>query len=170
VAILISALVVAHAHADDVAPKLLPPTCPRPSRANSFRAKRRLLPRRVIHRYGEMLDWVLERQPRHAVGWRWAPWRLTVLLYIFIPKGFFPVQDTGLIQGISEGPQSISFPAMARAPSRALARAWCWEDPAGGEPVVLHRRGRGSTSTLNSGRMLINLKPLEARDASARSR
>ncbi len=47
---------------------------------------------------------------------------LTVILYLFIPKGFFPEQDTGLIQGISEAPQSVSFDAMSQR-SRALAEA-----------------------------------------------
>ena len=66
--------------------------------------------------------------------------RSTVVLYIFVPKGFFPVQDTGVIQGISEAPQSISFAAMARAPAGAgqgHARG-----SGGGKPVVVHRRRR----------------------------
>ncbi|MFH1604869.1 MAG: efflux RND transporter permease subunit, partial [Pseudomonadota bacterium] len=63
---------------------------------------------RVIRRYGRMLEWVLDRQSATllvAIG----TLVLTVLLYIVVPKGFFPVQDTGVIQGISEAPQSISF-------------------------------------------------------------
>jgi multidrug efflux pump len=89
---------------------------------------------------------------------------LTVLLYVFIPKGFFPVQDTGLIQGISEAPQSISFPAMAER-QQALARA-VLEDPAV-QNLSSYIGVDGVNVTLNAGRMLINLKPLEDRDASA---
>jgi multidrug efflux pump len=118
---------------------------------------------RVIARYGEMLDWVLERQ-RATLWVAVGTLVLTVLLYIFIPKGFFPVQDTGLIQGISEAPPSISFPAMAER-QQALAAA-VLEDPAV-ESLSSYIGVDGVNVTLNSGRMLINLKPLEARDASA---
>ena len=118
---------------------------------------------RTIRRYGEMLDWVLERQ-RATLWAALGTLVLTVLLYIVIPKGFFPVQDTGLIQGISEAPQSISFPAMAGR-QQALARA-VLEDPAV-ESLSSFIGVDGINVTLNSGRMLINLKPLEARDASA---
>jgi multidrug efflux pump len=118
---------------------------------------------RVIARYGAMLDWVLERQ-RMTLFVALGTLALTVLLYIFIPKGFFPIQDTGLIQGISEGPQSISFPAMAER-QQALARA-VLEDPAV-ESLSSYIGVDGVNITLNSGRMLINLKPLDQRDAKA---
>jgi multidrug efflux pump len=118
---------------------------------------------RTIARYGEMLDWVLERQ-RATLWLALGTLALTVLLYVFIPKGFFPVQDTGLIQGISEAPQSISFPAMAER-QQALARA-VLEDPAV-ESLSSFIGVDGVNVTLNSGRMLINLKPLAARDARA---
>jgi multidrug efflux pump len=98
---------------------------------------------RVIARYGQMLDWVLARQ-RATLLVALGTLALTVLLYIFIPKGFFPVQDTGLIQGISEGPQSISFPAMAER-QQQLARA-VLEDPAGREPVLPTSAWTASTS------------------------
>src|SRR4029077_6911843 len=75
---------------------------------------------RVIARYGEMLDWVLERQ-RATLWVALATLALTALLYVFVPKGFFPLQDTGVIQGISEAPQTISFAAMAER-QRAIAR------------------------------------------------
>jgi multidrug efflux pump len=89
---------------------------------------------------------------------------LTVLLYIVIPKGFFPVQDTGLILGISEGPQWASFGAMAeRQP--ALARA-ILRDPAV-QSLSTFIGVDGTNTTMNSGRVLINLKPLSQRDASA---
>src|SRR6185295_12412108 len=80
----------------------------------------------VIHRYGKMLNWVLDRQTETlwvAIG----TLVLTVILYIIVPKGFFPVQDTGVIQGVSEAPQSISFAAMAER-QQELARA-ILEDP-----------------------------------------
>src|SRR3954462_6421415 len=66
----------------------------------------------VIARYARALDWVLDRQAATLVV-AIATLALTVLLYIFVPKGFFPPQDTGAIQAISEAPQSISFAAMA---------------------------------------------------------
>jgi multidrug efflux pump len=118
---------------------------------------------RVIARYGAMLEWVLARQGATlmvAVG----TLALTVLLYIWIPKGFFPVQDTGAIQAISEAPQSISFSAMAQR-QRELARV-VLEDPAV-ESLSSFIGVDGTNATLNSGRMLINLKPLADRDAGA---
>jgi len=118
---------------------------------------------RVIARYGEMLNWVLDRQ--QATLWvAFATLALTVVLYIFVPKGFFPVQDTGLIQGISEAPQSISFAAMAER-QRALARA-VLDDPAV-ESLSSFIGVDGVNSTLNSGRLLINLKPLPERGVDA---
>jgi multidrug efflux pump len=113
----------------------------------------------VIARYGRALDWVLDRQAATllvAAG----TLVLTVLLYIWIPKGFFPPQDTGLIQGISEAPQSISFGAMAQR-QQALAKA-VLQDPAVAS-VTSFIGVDGTNATLNSGRMLINLKPLKER-------
>ena len=89
---------------------------------------------------------------------------LTVLLYVVVPKGFFPVQDTGVIQGISEAPQSISFAAMAER-QQALA-AVILKDPAVAS-LSSFIGVDGTNTTLNSGRMLINLKPLSERAASA---
>ena len=89
--------------------------------------------------YGRMLEWVLQRQALTLLV-AFATLGLTVWLYLIIPKGFFPVQDTGLIQGITEAPQDISFAAMADAPT-SLGRG----DPGrsgGGKPVLLHRRRR----------------------------
>jgi multidrug efflux pump len=117
----------------------------------------------LIRRYGVALDWVLERQ-RATLWVALGTLVLTVLLYVAIPKGFFPVQDTGLIQGISEAPQSISFAAMAER-QQALAQA-VLEDPAV-DNLSSYIGVDGVNTTLNSGRMLINLKPLRDRDASA---
>jgi multidrug efflux pump len=118
---------------------------------------------RVIRRYGEMLDWVLDRQGATLLV-AIVTLALTVLLYILVPKGFFPVQDTGVIQGITEAPQSISFSAMAER-QQALARV-VLEDPAVAS-LSSFIGVDGINTTLNSGRMLINLKPLESRDARA---
>jgi multidrug efflux pump len=114
----------------------------------------------VIRRYGEMLEWVLDRQT--ATLWVFlGTLALTVVLYIFIPKGFFPLQDTGVIQGISEAPQSISFSAMAER-QQALGRA-ILEDPAV-ESLSSFIGVDGTNTTLNSGRMFINLRPKSQRD------
>jgi multidrug efflux pump len=88
---------------------------------------------------------------------------LTVILYILIPKGFFPVQDTGVIQGITQASQSISYPDMA-ARQQELARV-ILEDPAV-ESISSFIGADGINTTLNSGRISINLKPLDQRDMS----
>jgi multidrug efflux pump len=117
----------------------------------------------LIAHYGKLLSWVFDHQPLTllvAVG----TLGLTVFLYIVIPKGFFPVQDTGLIQGISEAEPSVSFEAMAQR-QQALAAA-ILDDP---DVVSLSSfiGVDGTNSTLNTGRFLINLKPREQRKTSA---
>ncbi len=89
---------------------------------------------------------------------------LTIFLYIIIPKGFFPTQDTGVIQGISQAPQSISFQAMAQKQKQLAAVVL--QDPAV-ESISSFIGADGTNTTLNSGRMSINLKPLEQRHMSA---
>ena len=89
---------------------------------------------------------------------------LTVVLYIVIPKGFFPVQDTGLIQAVTEGPQSASFAAMSER-QRAMVEA-ILKDP-DVESLASFVGVDGTNPTLNSGRMLINLKPRSERSLSA---
>jgi multidrug efflux pump len=89
---------------------------------------------------------------------------LTIFLYIVIPKGFFPVQDTGVIQGISQAPETISFPAMAEK-QQQLARV-ILQDPAV-ESLSSFIGADGTNTTLNNGRMSINLKPLNVRKISA---
>jgi multidrug efflux pump len=113
----------------------------------------------VIARYGLALDWVLDRQ-RATLWVSLATLLLTGVLYVIIPKGFFPAQDTGAIQGITEAPASISFSTMAER-QQSLARI-VLEDPAV-ESLSSFIGVDGVNSTLNSGRMLINLKPLEER-------
>jgi multidrug efflux pump len=117
----------------------------------------------VIARYGTLLRWVLKHQGLTlavAIG----TLLLTVVLYIIIPKGFFPVQDTGAIQGISEAAQSISFTAMADR-QQALGRVLL-TDPAVAS-LSSYIGVDGTNSTLNSGRFLINLKPQHDRSEKA---
>jgi multidrug efflux pump len=89
---------------------------------------------------------------------------LTVVLYIVIPKGFFPIQDTGLIQAVTEAPQSVSFAAMSER-QRTLAEAILADPDV--ESLTSYVGVDGSNPTLNSGRMLINLKPRGERSATA---
>ncbi len=113
----------------------------------------------VIARYGRALEWVLDRQVATLLVAA-AALGLTVVLYLVVPKGFFPVQDTGVIQGISEAQQSVSFTAMAER-QQALAKV-VLRDPAV-ESLSSFIGVDGTNVTLNSGRMLINLKPLSVR-------
>ncbi|TAM33860.1 MAG: MdtB/MuxB family multidrug efflux RND transporter permease subunit [Burkholderiaceae bacterium] len=117
----------------------------------------------VIAHYARALDWVLDRQALTllvAVG----TVVLTVLLYVFVPKGFFPVQDTGVIQGISQASQSISFAAMSER-QQALAKV-ALQDPAV-QSLSSFIGIDGTNVTLNSGRVQINLKPKAERGISA---
>ncbi|MGD0864575.1 MAG: efflux RND transporter permease subunit, partial [Rhizomicrobium sp.] len=114
---------------------------------------------RVIAEYGRLLNWVLARQPLTllvAIG----TLALTVVLYIVIPKGFFPLQDTGLVQGITQAGPTISFASMAEH-QRALAEA-ILKDP-NVESVSSFIGVDGTNNTLNSGRLLINLVPKDQR-------
>ena len=118
---------------------------------------------RVIEVYGRSLQWVLRHQ-RATLFVAVAMLVLTVWLYVIAPKGFFPVQDTGVIQGITDAAQDISFPAMAER-QQALARV-ILRDPAV-ESLSSFIGPDGINATLNSGRILINLKPLDVRKISA---
>jgi multidrug efflux pump len=117
----------------------------------------------VIALYDRTLQWVL----RHQTGTLLVAIStlvLTVLLYIYIPKGFFPIQDTGVIQGVSEAAQTVSFQEMA-SEQQALAKI-ILQDPAV-ESLSSFIGIDGTNTTLNSGRILINLKPLDVRKMSA---
>ncbi|WP_043196610.1 MdtB/MuxB family multidrug efflux RND transporter permease subunit [Pseudomonas putida] len=117
----------------------------------------------LIKHYGNALQWVLKHQPLTllvAVG----SLVLTVFLYMVVPKGFFPVQDTGVIQGISEAPQSTSFAAMSER-QQALSKV-ILQDPAV-QSLSSYIGVDGDNATLNSGRLLINLKPHGERDVTA---
>jgi multidrug efflux pump len=117
----------------------------------------------IIAFYGKTLTWVLKRQTATLIVAA-GTLVLTVVLYVIVPKGFFPVQDTGIIQGISEATQSISFPAMAEK-QQQLAHL-ILQDPAV-ESLSSFIGIDGTNTTLNSGRIQINLKPLEQRKIGA---
>ncbi len=117
----------------------------------------------VIAWYAGTLRWVLKHQTSTlliAIG----TLAMTIFLFVIVPKGFFPVQDTGIIQGISDAPQSISFPAMAEK-QQELAKL-ILQDPAV-KSLSTFIGIDGTNTTLNSGRVLINLKPMEERKLSA---
>jgi multidrug efflux pump len=114
---------------------------------------------RIIEIYGRMLNWVLDRQTfvlMIALG----TFVLTAALYVVIPKGFFPLQDTGVIQAISEAPQSVSYAAMAERQQQLASTIL--KDP-DVESLSSFIGVDGTNTTLNSGRILINLKPRDER-------
>ncbi|ASL26755.1 MdtB/MuxB family multidrug efflux RND transporter permease subunit [Azotobacter chroococcum] len=117
----------------------------------------------LISRYDLALHWVLRHQALTLLI-AVATLGLTVVLYQAVPKGFFPVQDTGVIQGISEAPQSISFRAMSERQQR-LAEV-ILQDPAVAS-LSSYIGVDGDNVTLNSGRLLINLKPHAGREDTA---
>jgi multidrug efflux pump len=156
VAILISA-VVSLTLTPMMAARLLKHTPP--EKQSKFFRKTGEMFERVIAKYGDALRWVLDHQPLTMIVFL-VTLVLTVVLYIAIPKGFFPLQDTGLIQGISEGPQTASFISMSER-SRELART-ILEDP-DVESVSTFIGVDGTNITLNSGRLLIALKPFGTR-------
>ncbi len=117
----------------------------------------------TIARYGRALDWVLDRQVATLLV-AVATLAVTLALYVVIPKGFFPVQDTGAIQGISEAAQGISYAAMAEH-QEALAAAILKDPDVAGLSSFIGVDG--SNTTLNSGRFLIVLKPHDNRGLTA---
>jgi multidrug efflux pump len=118
---------------------------------------------RMIAFYGRTLKVVLRYQTVTLLV-ALATLGLTVVLYIMIPKGFFPVQDTGVIQGISQAPAATSFSAMSER-QRELANI-ILQDPAV-ESLSSFIGADGTNATLNTGRLSINLKPLDQRRVSA---
>ena len=119
---------------------------------------------RVIAAYDRMLQVVLRHQPLTLLV-ALATFALTVLLYIVIPKGFFPQQDTGLIQAITQAPQSISFTAMAERQQAAASKALKDPDVAAVSSFI---GVDGSNATLSAGRMLIALAACRAQRRPAR--
>jgi len=118
---------------------------------------------RVIAFYGRTLQFVLRYQKITLLVTA-GTLVLTLVLYVLVPKGFFPVQDTGVIMGISEGPQNTSFAAMAER-QQALAKV-ILQDP-NVESLSSFIGIDGTNPTPNSGRIQINLKPREDRKESA---
>ncbi|MCU1309585.1 MAG: acriflavin resistance protein, partial [Candidatus Angelobacter sp.] len=117
----------------------------------------------VIAKYGVTLQWVLKHQfPTLLVTI--GTLVLTILLYIFVPKGFFPVQDTGQILGISQASPAISFPAMMDR-QQALAKVILQDPDVTNLSSFIGVDGVNTTG--NSGRIQINLKPRDERNASA---
>jgi multidrug efflux pump len=117
----------------------------------------------VINFYGKTLQWALNHQAGMLLA-ATATLVATIFLFLIIPKGFFPVQDAGVILGVSEAEQSISFPAMAQR-QQALATI-ILQDPAVAS-LSSFIGIDGVNTTLNSGRIQINLKPLAKRKLAA---
>jgi multidrug efflux pump len=117
----------------------------------------------IIGRYDTALTWVLDRQPL-TLFVALLTLALTILLYYEIPKGFFPVQDTGMIQAITEASQSVSYQEMANLQNQ-LAEA-VLKDP-DVQNLSSYVGIDGTNQTLNTGRFLISLKPYEQRDLTA---
>ena len=135
---------------------------PAASQGRFYRASERAF-NAVIAFYGRTLSWVL--------GWQLATLAVaagtlgfTIFLFFVIPKGFFPIQDTGVIQGVSEAAQSVSFPEMSTQ-QQQLTKV-ILQDPAV-DNLSSFIGIDGTNTTLNSGRILINLKPLATRKISA---
>jgi multidrug efflux pump len=135
---------------------------PKDQQGRFYKASERVF-ENMIAFYGRTLKFVLRYQTITLMV-AVATLLLTIFLYIIIPKGFFPVQDTGVIQGISQAPASISSQAMAEK-QQELAKA-VMEDPAV-ESISSFIGADGTNITTNSGRMSINLKPLDQRKISA---
>jgi multidrug efflux pump len=117
----------------------------------------------VIERYASTLRWVLERQ-RATLIVTVATLVLTIALYVFVPKGFFPVQDTGVILGVSEAPEAVSFAAMADR-QQALGRVILKDPDVASLSSFIGVDGTNMTP--NVGRIQINLKPRNERRADA---
>ena len=135
---------------------------PKEQQGRIFRASERVF-ENMIAFYGRTLKFVLGYQTITLLVAA-ATLVLTIVLYIIIPKGFFPTQDTGVIQGISQAPATISFAAMEQK-QQQLAHI-ILQDPAV-QSISSFIGADGTNTTLNSGRMSINLKPLSARSLSA---
>jgi multidrug efflux pump len=135
---------------------------PKEQQGRIYKASERVF-ERMIAFYGRTLKFVLGYQTITLLV-ALATLLLTIFLYIIIPKGFFPVQDTGVIQGISQASQTIGSKAMAEK-QQELAKA-VLADPAV-ESLSSFIGADGTNVTTNSGRMSINLKPLAQRKISA---
>ena len=118
---------------------------------------------RVIEYYGRTLQWVLKHQTATILATIGAL-ALTLYLYVIVPKGFFPVQDTGVILGISEGPENVSFTSMSERQQKLTKVILEDPDVASLSSFI---GIDGTNTTQNSGRIQINLKPHEDRNVTA---
>src|SRR5262249_23926022 len=118
---------------------------------------------RLVEWYGQKLTWVLDHQ-RLTLWVAVGTLALTAVLYVVIPKGFFPDQDTGLIQGVSDATEGVSYAAMADR-QQALAQAILKDPDVASLSSFIG--DDGNNVTLNSGRFLINLKPRDERSTTA---
>ncbi len=118
---------------------------------------------RVIEFYGRTLRWVLQHQAATLLATAGAL-LLTLVLYVIVPKGFFPVQDTGVILGVSEAAQNVSFAAMEERQKKLAEVILQDQDVASLSSFI---GIDGTNTTQNSGRIQINLKPHEDRSANA---
>jgi len=116
----------------------------------------------VVARYDRGLNWVLDRQAATMIVFA-LTLAITVLLFILIPKGLFPTQDTGLVQAVTQTNQSISYQGMAAAQQKAAERLLKDPDVAGLTSFI---GVDGANTTLNNGRMLISLAPFGHRTTS----
>jgi len=135
---------------------------PKEQQGRFFKASERVFDRMIAF-YGRTLKFVLGYQTITLLV-AVATLILTVVLYIVIPKGLFPVQDTGVIQGISQAPETISFAAMEK--KQQQLDHIVLQDPAV-ESISSFIGTDGTNTTLNSGRISINLKPLNVRNMNA---
>ena len=134
-----------------------------PEQQSTFARKGGALFDRLVRGYDRLLTVVLNHQKLTLLV-ALATFGLTALLYLMVPKGFFPTQDTGLIQGVTVASQDVSFNAMAER-QQALS-ALILKNPAV-ESVSSTIGIDGTNTSLNSGRLQINLKPFGSRDFSA---
>jgi len=134
-----------------------------PSKQGKFYRKSEDFYERVIHFYGRTLKWVLGHQTATLIV-TVSTLVFTLVLYVVVPKGFFPVQDTGVIIGISEAPQSVSFDAMSQRQQELASVILKDPDVASLSSFI---GVDGTNQTPNSGRIQINLKPRDQRNANA---
>ncbi|BCQ45917.1 hypothetical protein ERHA55_34440 [Erwinia rhapontici] len=127
---------------------------------NRFSRASEALFERIIARYGRLLQKVLKHQWL-TLGVAFGTMALTVLLWMVIPKGFFPLQDNGIIQGTLQAPQSVSYSNMAQRQQEVASVIM--KDPAV-QSLTSFVGVDGTNAALNSGRLQINLKPLDQRD------
>jgi multidrug efflux pump len=131
-------------------------------RASGFSRRSKDIVDTLIARYARALDWVLERQGATLII-ALATLALTALLYLAIPKGLFPTQDTGLLQGVTVAGQSVSYERMNALQQQLASELLADPDV---ERLTGYVGVDGTNTTLNTGRFLINLKPLGQRTSS----